>query len=257
MLKPGWGGMRIEIKLRPAEEGTILPFNYNYEVYSQIIEKIYLVSPELAREVETSHADHFTFSRIMVRKRELLPDAGIRVLSDDVSLYVSSHSPELIKAVAEGFLDDPLLKIGNAAFIADNVKVLKEPEIKNEVLFSTLSPIMVRTVKFVNGRMKIWDLYPSDEMFFDKLRKVMLMRYSAIYGHMPEDKEFKLEVLKFKPVRILVRDTYFRSSLMVFRYTGSVELARFGYETGFGEKTRYGFGMVKVIDSEPRREGQG
>ncbi|WP_297065809.1 CRISPR-associated endoribonuclease Cas6 [Thermococcus sp.] len=249
--------MRIEIKLRPAEEDTVLPFNYNYEVYTQILEKIYLVSPELAHEVETSHADYFTFSRIMVRRRELLPEAGIRVLSDDVSLYVSSHSGELIKAIAEGFLDDPLLKIGNAAFIADNVKVLKEPEIKNEVLFSTLSPIMVRTVKFVNGRMKIWDLYPSDEMFFDKLRKVMLMRYSAIYGHMPEDKEFKLEVLKFKPVRILVRDTYFRSSLMVFRYTGSVELARFGYETGFGEKTRYGFGMVKVIDSEPRREGQG
>ncbi|MEO2151729.1 MAG: CRISPR-associated endoribonuclease Cas6, partial [Thermococcus sp.] len=48
--------MRIEIKLRPAEEGTILPFNYNYEVYTQILEKIYLVSPELAHEVETSHA---------------------------------------------------------------------------------------------------------------------------------------------------------------------------------------------------------
>ncbi|WP_456423332.1 CRISPR-associated endoribonuclease Cas6 [Thermococcus sp.] len=246
--------MRIEIKLRPAEEGAILPFNYNYEVYNQILEKIYLVSPELAREVETSHVDHFTFSRIMVRKRELLPEAGIRVLSDDVSLYVSSHSGELIKAIAEGFLDDPLLKIGNAAFIADNVKVLKESELKNEALFSTLSPIMVRTVRFINGRMKIWDLYPSDEMFFDKLRKLMLMRYSSLYGHMPENKEFKLEVLKFKPVRILVRDSYFRGSLMVFKYRGSRELAKLGYDIGFGEKTRYGFGMVKVIDSEPRQE---
>ena len=35
--------MRIEIKLRPAVEGTILPFNYNYEVYTQILEKIYLI----------------------------------------------------------------------------------------------------------------------------------------------------------------------------------------------------------------------
>jgi len=246
--------MRIEIKLRPAEEGTVLPFNYNYEVYNQILEKIYLVSPELAREVETSHVDHFTFSRVMVRKRELLPEAGIRVLSDDVSLYVSSHSGELIKAIAEGFLDDPLLKIGNAAFIADNVKVLKESELKNETLFSTLSPIMVRTVRFINGRMKIWDLYPSDEMFFDKLRKLMLMRYSSLYGHMPENKDFKLEVLKFKPVRILVRDSYFRGSLMVFKYRGSRELAKLGYDIGFGEKTRYGFGMVKVIDSEPMQE---
>jgi CRISPR-associated endoribonuclease Cas6 len=248
--------MRIEIKLRPTEDGTVLPFNYNYEVYTQILGKIRLVSPGMVRSVETSHADYFTFSRIMVRKRELLPEAGIKILSDDVSLYVSSHSGELIKAIAEGFLDDPLLKIGEATFIADNVKVLKEPQFGREMLFSTLSPILVRTVKFVDGKMKIWDLYPGDESFFDKLRKVMLMRYSAIYGHMPEDKEFQIEVLKFKPVRILVKDTYFRSSLMVFRYTGSRELAKFGYETGFGEKTRYGFGMVKVIDSEPRPKVQ-
>ncbi|WP_054840889.1 CRISPR-associated endoribonuclease Cas6 [Thermococcus peptonophilus] len=249
--------MRIEIKLRPAEVGTILPFNYNYEVFSQLLEKIYLVSPpELGKEVESSGVDYFTFSRIMVRKRELIPEAGIRVLSDDVSLYVSSHSTDVIHAIAEGFLDDPLLKIKDAVFIADDVKVLKEPELKGPVLFSTLSPILVRTVKFVNGRMKVWDLYPDDEMFFDKLRKIMLMRYSSIYGEMPEDKEFKIDVLKFKPVRILVKDTYYRSSLMVFKYSGSPELARLGYEAGFGEKTRYGFGMVKVIDSEQGREGQ-
>lgn len=95
--------MRIEIKLRPAEVGTILPFNYNYEVFSQLLEKIYLVSPELGKEVESSGVDYFTFSRIMVRKRELIPEAGIRVLSDDVSLYVSSHSTDVIHAIAEAF----------------------------------------------------------------------------------------------------------------------------------------------------------
>ncbi len=83
------------------------------------------------------------------------------------------------------------------------------------------------------------------------------MRYSAIMGTMPEERDFTIDVIKFKPVRILVRDTYYRGSLMIFRYRGSLEIARFGYENGFGEKTRYGFGMVKVIDEEPRREGQG
>ncbi|ASJ05978.1 CRISPR-associated endoribonuclease Cas6 [Thermococcus pacificus] len=246
--------MRVEIKFRPAEEGTILPFNYNHDVYAQLIEKIAIVSPEIAREAEVSHVDYFTFSRIMVRKRELIPDRGIRVLSDDVSLYVSSSSNELIKAVVEGFIDSPVLQLGEATFIAEDVKVLKEPKIGRDVLFSTLSPIMVRTVKLSGDRMKIWDLYPSEEAFFDKLRKVMLMRYSAIMGSMPEEKDFSIDVVKFKPVRILVKDTYYRGSLMIFRYTGSEEIARFGYENGFGEKTRYGFGMVKVIDEEQERE---
>ncbi|NJE05272.1 CRISPR-associated endoribonuclease Cas6 [Thermococcus sp. M36] len=249
--------MRIEIKFRPAKEGTVLPFNYNYDVYTQLIEKMAVVSPEIAREAEVSHVDYFTFSRIMVRKRELIPDKGIKVLSDDVSLYVSSSSGELIKAVVEGFIDSPVLRLGEAVFVADDIKILREPKIKDGSLFSTLSPIMVRTVKLSGNRMKIWDLYPNEEAFFDKLRKVMLMRYSSIMGTMPEDRDFSIDVIKFKPVRILVRDTYYRGSLMIFRYHGSPEIARFGYENGFGEKTRYGFGMVKVIDEEPGREGRG
>ncbi|QDA32055.1 CRISPR-associated endoribonuclease Cas6 [Thermococcus indicus] len=248
--------MRVEIKFRPAEEGTILPFNYNYDVYTQLVAKMATVSPEIAREAEVSHVDYFTFSRIMVRKRELIPDRGIRVLSDDVSLYISSSSNELIKAVVEGFIDSPILQIGDATFIADDIKVLKEPRIKESALFSTLSPIMVRTVKLSGNRMKIWDLYPNEESFFDKLRKVMLMRYSAIMGEMPEERDFSIDVVKFKPVRILVKDTYYRGSLMIFRYTGSREIARFGYENGFGEKTRYGFGMVKVIDEEREPEAR-
>ena len=252
-IHQGCGIMRVEIKFRPGEEDTVLPFNYNYDVYNQLLEKMSIISPELAKEAETSHVDLFTFSRIMVRKRELIPDRGIKVLSDDVSLYVSSSSAELIKAIVEGFIDDPVLQVGDAVLIVENAKVLREPKIGREVLFSTLSPVMVRTVKLSGDRMKIWDLYPSEDAFFDKLRKVMLMRYSSIVGEMPDDREFSLEVIKFKPVRILVRDTYYRGSLMIFRYRGSKELAQFGYDNGFGEKTRYGFGMVKVIDEEPRR----
>ncbi|WP_457753510.1 CRISPR-associated endoribonuclease Cas6 [Thermococcus sp.] len=242
--------MRIEIRLKPRDEGTILPFNYNYDVYTQIIQKVAINSPELARLLETTHKDYFTFSRIMVRKRELIPDKGIKILSDEVCLYISSSVVDVIKSIVEGFIENPVLQIENSTFIMDGVKVLREPKIKDGTLFSTLSPIIVRTVKLEGNRMKIWDLYPSEETFHDKLRKIMLMRFSEIEERMPEDKDFRIDVIKYKPVRIKVKDTYFRGSLMVFRYYGSKEIAKFAYETGFGEKTKYGFGMVKVIDEE-------
>ena len=242
--------MRIEVKLRPVGEDPILPFNYNYEVYKQIVDKIALISPELAREVEVGHSDLFTFSRILVRKRELLPERGIRVLSDTVSLYISSHSPQIIGNITEGFMLSPAMRIGDTDFIADDIKSLKEPEMHDGMLFSTLSPIVVRTVKFTNNKMKIWDLYPSEPAFFDKLRNVMLLRYLELYGEMPSDSAFRIDVVKFKPVRILVAESYYRGSLMIFRYYGSAEIAKFGYDLGFGEKTRYGFGMVKSIDEE-------
>jgi len=240
--------MRIEIKFRPENKGTILPFNYNYDVYSQLINKIELASPEIAEITKVTPSDYFTFSRIMVRSRELIPDKGIRILSDDVCLYVSSFMPEVIKSIVEGFMDNPILTIEDIRFFVEKIKVLKEPEFKEGVLLSTLSPIVVRTIKLEDNKMKIWDLYPNDKMFYEKLRKIMLMRYSELVGEMPEDREFTIEVIKHKPVRIRVRDVYYRGSLMVFRYYGSKDIAKFGYENGFGDKTRFGFGMVKVID---------
>jgi len=256
MLNQEGGLMRIEIRLKPRDKGAILPFNYNYDVYNQIIQKVAITSPELARLLETTHKDYFTFSRIMVRKRELIPDKGIKILSDEVCLYISSSVVDIIKSIVEGFIENPILQIGDSVFIMNGVKVLKEPKIKDGTLFSTLSPIMVRTVKLDGNKMKIWDLYPDEELFHDKLRKIMLMRFSEIEERMPRDKDFKIEVIKYKPVRIKIKDTYFRGSLMVFQYYGSGEIAKFGYENGFGEKTKYGFGMVKVIDEKEVQRSQ-
>ncbi|WP_048152626.1 CRISPR-associated endoribonuclease Cas6 [Palaeococcus ferrophilus] len=248
--------MRIEIKFKPEGEGAILPFNYNYDVYSQLMSKISLSSPELAEVIQSNPLDYFTFSRIMVRSRKLLPDRGIQILSDDVCLYVSSFSPDVIKAIAEGFMENPLMLIEDLKLYVSKIKVLKEPKIRDGMLLSTLSPIIVRTIKLENNRMKIWDLYPTDPQYQEKLRKVMLMRYSELMGEMPSEKDFMISVIKHKPVRIKVKDAYYRGSLIVFRYYGSLEIAEFGYANGFGDKTRFGFGMVKVIDEESKPEGQ-
>lgn len=245
--------MRIEIKLKPENKNAIVPFNYNDEIHDQLLEKIFLAAPDLAEVLQTEYKDYFTFSRIMIREREIIPDKGIKVLSDDISLYVSSSLTEIIKAIAEGFISNPILKVGEATFSMADIKILREPKIRDGTLFSTLSPIVVRTAKFEDNKVKIWDLYPNNEGFQDKLRKIMLTKFSEINGRFPEDTDFHLDVIKFKPVRIKVGKTYYRGSLMVFRYYGSKEIAKFGYENGFGDKTSYGFGMVKVIDEE---EGQ-
>ncbi|AFK22261.1 CRISPR-associated endoribonuclease Cas6 [Pyrococcus sp. ST04] len=239
--------MRIEIKLLPLKDNAVLPFNYNYEVYSQILEKVNSIEPSLTQLLSSPHG-YWTFSRIIVRKRRILPERGIEILSDDVSLYVSSFNEEIIRAIAEAVEKSPEFKIGDVAFLVGDIKVIKVKNIGRENMFSTLSPIVVRTVKFENGKLRHWDLYPHDDLFMDRLRKVMLLRYNEIMGHLPQDKEFTIEVLKFKPTRLMVGDSYIRGSLMVFRYIGSEEIARFGYENGFGEKTRFGFGMVKLID---------
>ncbi|AEC51876.1 hypothetical protein PNA2_0959 [Pyrococcus sp. NA2] len=239
--------MRIEVKLLPLKDNPILPFNYNHEIYSQIMEKVNSIEPEMAKILSSPHG-FWTFSRIIVRKRRIIPEKGIEILSDDVSLYISSINEDLIRAIAEAVEKSPEFKIGDLSFLVGDVRALKVKEIERENVFSTLSPIVVRTVKFEGEKLKHWDLYPHDELFIDRLRKVMLLRYTEVMGHAPRDKEFEIEVLKFKPTRLMVGNSYIRGSLMVFKYKGSKEIAKFGYENGFGEKTGLGFGMVKLIE---------
>nr|3QJP_A Chain A, An RAMP protein binding different RNA substrates [Pyrococcus horikoshii] len=239
--------MRIEVKLLPLKDNPILPFNYNYEVYSQILEKVNSIEPTIAKLLSSPHG-FWTFSRIIVRKRKILPDKGIEILSDDVSLYISSSNEDIIRAIAEAVEKSPEFKIGELSFLVGDIKAIKVKELGKENVFSTLSPIVVRTVKFEGNKLRHWDLYPHDELFMDRLRKVMILRYSEVMGETPKDRDFTIEVLKFKPTRLMVGSSYIRGSLMVFRYAGSEEIARFGYENGFGEKTGLGFGMVKLIE---------
>ncbi|AAL80517.1 CRISPR-associated endoribonuclease Cas6 [Pyrococcus furiosus DSM 3638] len=241
--------MRIEIKLLPLQDNPVIPFNYNYELYSQIVEKAGAIEPRIVKLLESPHG-YWTFSRIIIRKREIIPEKGIKILSDDISLYISSSNKEIIKGIVEGIEKSPEFKIGDVGFLVADIKALKSKEIKNVNIFSTLSPIVVRTVKFEGDKLKHWDLYPHDELFLDRLRKVMLLRYHEVMGDLPEDKDFRIELIKFKPTRLIVKDSYIRGSLMVFRYYGSKEIAKFGYENGFGEKTNLGFGMVKIIEEQ-------
>ena len=135
------------------------------------------------------------------------------------------------------------MKIGSAEFVVSSVEVLKEHAIGSRVRFATLSPISVTTIR--NG--KTYDLYPNDSKFYENLRKNLIKKYNALYGKEPSDYKLEIEVLKVKPKRIKVKNTYHRCVEMVFEAEGCKELLEIGYKAGFGERNSMGFGMVKVV----------
>ena len=51
--------MRIEIKLKPENKNLIVPFNYNDEIHDQLLEKIFLAAPDLAKILQTEYKDFF------------------------------------------------------------------------------------------------------------------------------------------------------------------------------------------------------
>lgn len=221
----------------------LIPFNYNLALAGAVYGAVKRVNTELASQIHSStECKHFTFSLLQVPERKISPE-GIYV-EDGCYFLVSSPVREVIQSFVEGILESPV-RIGGVHFEVESVEVLGSPEFDGGCVFSTLSPIIVRTVKEENGKKRIVDLYPTDAKFYENLKGNLVRKYTRFYGEEKKNISFSMP-FSTKFMRIQIKETFHRASLMRFEVKGDRELLRLGYEAGFGEKNSMGFGMVKV-----------
>ena len=228
------------------EKPQVIPINYNHHLASLIYRRIEFVDPDLSLKLHKPNTiKFFTFSKLLTKKRRILGDQ--LKIEGGVSFEFSTPKKEIIIALINGLLENPNIKIANADFTLEEVRVLREDEIIENMIFSTLSPISVTTIENSNGNRRIIDLYPNQPKFYENLRKNLVKKHVLLYGYEPEDKELEIKVKKAKAKRIRIKNTYHRCIEMVFEAEGSRELLKIGYQAGFGERNSMGFGMVKII----------
>ncbi|RUM33939.1 MAG: CRISPR-associated endoribonuclease Cas6 [Archaeoglobus sp.] len=240
--------MRLRVCLTARSNPAYLEFNHSYHLASVVYRAIERADPVLSLELHTPSAfKFFTFSRLMVEGRKFRREGDrMKLLSPNAHFFFSTLRKYIGVTFVEGLLEKPEVKIGNAEFVVSEIKVMKEKEVGRREKFVTLSPINVTTVEG-NGRRRIVDLYPDNPKFYENLRKNLIKKYVAFYGREPEEDEVRIRVVSSKPVRIRLKNTFHRASLMVFIAEGSKELLEIGYKAGFGERNSMGFGMVKAV----------
>jgi CRISPR-associated endoribonuclease Cas6 len=181
-------------------------------------------------------------------RRFRIQEGKMIIKSHQAHFFFSTLKDEIAIKLVEGLLEKPKVKIGSAEFIVSEIRVLEEKEIKEKGRFVTLSPINVTTAQDDgNGKLRIVDLYPDTPKFYENLKRNLIKKYTAFYGHEPEKDELKIKVMRAKAKRLRIKNTYHRCVEMVFEAEGSKELLEVGYKAGFGERNSMGFGMVKVV----------
>ena len=231
--------MRIRISLRG--KGWI-PFNYNLNIAYLIYNRI---DTELAAKLHSTPGyKYFTFSLLQIPRKKV-SQGGIYIRGD-AFFFFSSPLSDIITSLVSGVLEDPEMKIGGATLFVEEIEVLAEPKLSGKVAFSTLSPVVVRIIRQKNNTLKTLDLSPSDEEFNECLKNNLKKKYEDLYGKIEGDISFS-EVHLLKSMRIQIKDTYHRGSMMTFEVEGDRNLIKLGYEVGFGEKNGLGFGMGKII----------
>ena len=239
-----------------AVKPQVLPINYSYNLASMIYRSIQRGNEMLSLYLHRPKTiKFFTFSKLMAKKRKI--EGEEMEVEGEAYFEFTTPKKEIFIALVNGLLEKPQIEIKNAEFILSSIEVVKEKEIKGEETFVTLSPISVTTVKGSNGYRKIVDLYPDEPKFYENLRNNLIKKYRLLYGKEPENEELDIKVIKAKPKRIKIKNTYHRCVEMVFKAKGSRELLEMGYKAGFGERNSMGFGMVKVANGKSRRVEEG
>jgi len=139
----------------------LIPFNYNLALAGAVYGAVKRVNTELASQIHSNTGyKYFTFSLLQIPERRISPE-GIYV-EDGCFFLVSSPVRDVISSFVEGIMERPEVRIDRVQFEVEGVEMMRSPELDRRCVFSTLSPIIVRSVKQENGKKRIIDLYPTD-----------------------------------------------------------------------------------------------
>ncbi|MCZ7400016.1 MAG: CRISPR-associated endoribonuclease Cas6 [Candidatus Methanoperedens sp.] len=247
--------MRSKITVYNKSKAPI-SYNYQYGIASMLYLKLAESDVKLANETHSHQGFKFyTFSNLILEDKRRCR-AGLDF--DRAHFFLSSPDERFIKSFAEGLLMNPDFFLegmhGEVNFTIERIEILPPLQFGEECTFRAISPIYVKTQRSDGGKLREFDLYPSEPKFYENLHKNLIERYSEFYGAPPEKEHFDvIEISDINPRRIKIAQDYRRCCLMRLRIQANPELLKFAYDAGLGEKNAMGFGCVEVDDTNRRR----
>ena len=243
--------MRIEIEFAGDDGKEIaLPIHYNYHIQSFLYRHI---SPELGKFLHDSgfilekrKFKMFTFSRIVGKYRIM----GNKIaFYPPVYLTISSPLDRFISELGNAMLKENELELVGNRIHVESIRVLPEPEIKDELKIKMLSPIVTySTLTKRDGKKKTYYYAPYEEEFADMIDKNLRKKYEALYKKKPRARKLKIQPIGRPKERVLkYRGTIIKGWTGTFVLNGNRKILKLAYYTGLGSKNSQGFGMFEVV----------
>ena len=239
--------MRLKINLSSTKANYLIPFNYNHILSAIIYRKI--ADLDLAAKLHFSKDfKFFTFSQIYFSDWKRIKQ-GIISKDGKFSFYISSPNDNLIKSLVEGHLENTEVDFKGTKLLVEQIELLKKPKFKEKMKMRTMSPVSASIKREVDGKLKIWDLGPGDERFYESVQKNLVNKYVSFYGDFDGSKWVRLrpDMKTAKRRRIEIKGDFHRGYMMEFEMEADLRLLEFAYDCGVGERNSMGFGMVECL----------
>ncbi|GEM_PF-2509849 len=272
---------KLTLKVRSDFAGyDLLPINYQFDLSEWVASSFNSPDETGFQEFLQNHKlvnnekifRFYSFSNLLIPKYKLIGDR-LQILSNDVYFYLSifpvSGIDNFVPLLFKGktiTLED---KKSRTIFTVENVERMREHEFSNEIIFRSMSPILVcykdnSAIRYTEYMFPKGEKY--NELFFsDLIQKIKATRSflprSFVENISLENKieewqktisSFKLEVLgspksRYVTVRTNPATTMqLRGYLFPFKIKAPKELILIGYFLGFGEENTLGFGYCEI-----------
>jgi CRISPR-associated endoribonuclease Cas6 len=241
--------MRLRLYLNSNNNIINVPFNYNH-IISSIIYNLIEDTDYANRLHSKSSFKYFCFSQINISKHKMI-DGGFISQDGKISFIISSPDDKLITELVNGILNKSEITFIGQKLNITKCEIIKEPEFNQKMEFKTLSPIIVTTKKEVDGKLREWDLAPSEE-FYEGIKNNLIKKYMQFNNITHNDKTINVysNMKSVKRKRITINkgqnSTYHRAYQMDIVLEGDVDLIKFAYDCGLSSKNSMGFGLIDI-----------
>ena len=247
--------MRVKLSFHNNSNSKI-PLNYNHFLTSAVYSFLSKADKKYSTELHNLNSyKFFTFSWLQIPKKKVEGDI-LKILSDKIFWYLSSPSKEFINIFANGLIKSGTLRIGDTLLELQQIEILPEVNLGSKARFICLSPIVVTTKKYFNGRLEKYYYKPDDDQneIVEKIKNNLVKKYISFYNTQPKGViQIKFDEDYLPKSKVLIH--YIKGNLDIkipaimcpFEISGDEKLIKFGYDCGFGELNSAGFGMVNLF----------
>jgi len=242
--------MRLHIVLT-SQKRVVLPWDYLNMLRGFLYSAIRRSKPELG---EFLHEQGFVAEghRYKLLNFSLLFPKSAKAIKTAIEMippihwWVSSPFVSTLEALVLTLLSEGKVRLGKIDLEVEKVEVERSPELGNQGIFKTLSPIVVSSGIYKNGKLEHLFLSPEDEKFW-KVLEQNLRRKAKVLGINAPAEPLKFEKIgKWRSKLFEIETTKVKGWEGSFFVQGPSELIKIGYEAGFGERNTQGFGMVRL-----------
>lgn len=273
--------MRIKLTLRPTEQNSLIPINYQYPLSAAIYRMLEAASSDYATQLhERGYLSPtgklmklFVFSRLYIEKMRPSGSFLMACGFSPCSLCISSPVLDFMENLVGGLFAEQQIAIGNsravARFQVERFESLEPPDLPqlaadsptHEIHFRASSPINVSLPRSEMGLPSEY-LRPDDPAWPKAIHRNLLHKFTTIYGRTPVSEELTFlwddEAIQrsggFDRISKLIsikegdeyRETKVKAFIAPFYLGGSLDLIHCAYECGLGDKNSLGFGMIDV-----------